>query len=604
MQAQPREPDAQRDRWQLADVFPTVEAFQSAMREVDEALPSVRALRGSLASGSDVLLSCCSTFARLDAMLGRLRSFAGNHASLDLRDERWGAADAEVGLLAARYAEARSWFEPELSALGLEAVLQMVAAEPRLAPYRFPLCSVMRRSAHVLSPAEERILALVAPSLVAPATAYEVLANAEIPWPTLELPDGEAVVLRQAAYTRLRAHADPTVRRQVFDGFFGALAAYAQTMGATLGAQVQARWAAAQARGFASSVEAALSADNIPTAVYDTLLDQTRRRLPTLHRYLRLRGRLLGGSALAYSDLYAPLSRCPRAFPLADCQELVLASAAPLGPSVVEVLAEGFRGGWLDVYPRPGKRAGAYMSDSAYGVHPFVLLNHHDDYLSCTTLAHEMGHALHSWFAMRAQPYPTASYAIFVAEVASTCQEALLVDHLLAAARDDEERLFYLGAALETYRTTWFRQAMLAAYERDIHAVAERGEALTGAVLTERYAALVRSFHGHDAGLVTVDTPWTHEWQFIPHLYYGYYVYQYATSLAASAWLVQGLRSGDPVARDRYLSLLAAGGSDDPTALLARAGVDLASAAPYDALDAQMNDWMDEVDRILARRTA
>jgi oligoendopeptidase F len=585
-------------------VFSTVEAFQATMRAVDEALPSVSGLRGSLQSGAPALLACCTTFARLEESLGRLQSYAGNHASLDLRDERWGAFDAEVGLLASRYAEARSWFEPELAALGGDAVSQMIASEPALEPFRFPLFAVVRRSAHVLSPAEERILVLVSPSLVAPATAYEVLANAEIPWPTLRLPDGEEVVLRQSAYTRLRAHPDPVVRRQVFDGFFGALAGYAQTMGATLGAQVQARWATAQARGFPDALHAALARDNIPTAVYDTLLTQTRRRLPTLHRSLRLRGRMLGQSALAYSDLYAPLTACPRTFPLADCQDLVLASAAPLGPSLVEVLDAGFRGGWLDVYPRPGKRAGAYMSDSAYGVHPFVLLNHHDDYLSCTPLAHEMGHALHSWLAMRAQPYPTASYAIFVAEVASTCQEALLLDHLLGAARDDDERLFYLGAALENYRTTWFRQAMLAEYERDIHAVAERGEALTGALLTARYAEIVRSFCGHEVGLVSVDPLWTHEWQFIPHLYYGYYVYQYATSLAASAWLIQGLRSGDTPARDRYLDMLSAGGSDDPTALLARAGVDLSSAAPYDALDAQMNAWMDEVDRILARRTA
>ena len=597
-------PPAALDGWRLTDVFPTFEAFQSGMRAVDDALPIVRGQRGTLASGPQALLACCTTFARLEEQLGRLQSYAGNQLSLDLRDERWGACDGEVSLLAARYAEARSWFEPELAALGSEAVRQMIADEPRLEPFAFPLRAVIRRSAHVLSPPEERILALVAPSLVAPATAYEVLANAEIPWPTMRLPDGEEVVLRQAAYTRLRAHGDPAVRRQVFDGFFGALAGYAQTMGAGLGAQVQARWAVAQARGFASALDAALAVDHIPTAVYDNLLEQTQRRLPTLHRYLGLRGRMLGASALAYCDLYAPLSACPRAFPLADCQALVLASAAPLGPAVAAALEEGFRGGWLDVYPRPGKRAGAYMSDSAYGVHPFVLLNHQDDYLSCTTLAHEMGHAVHSWLAMRAQPFPTARYAIFVAEVASTCQEALLVDHLLAGARDDDERLFYLGAALENHRTTWFRQAMFATYERDIHAVAERGEALTGAVLTERYAALVRSFHGHDAGLVTVEAPWTHEWQFIPHLYYGFYVYQYATSLAASAWLAQGLRSGEPGARDRYLALLSAGGSDDPTALLARAGVDLAGAGPYDALDAQMNAWMDEVERILARRTA
>jgi oligoendopeptidase F len=280
----------------------------------------------------------------------------------------------------------------------------------------------------------------------------------------------------------------------------------------------------------------------------------------------------------------------------------VLGALKPLGDSYVKVVAQGFESRWMDVFPRQGKRSGAYSAGSVYGAHPFVLMNYNDDYEGLTTMAHEWGHAMHSHLANQTQPYPTADYSIFVAEVASTFNEALLLDRMLKQAKSDDEKLFLLGSYLEGLRGTFFRQAMFAEFELTIHQVAEKGEALTGQRLTEIYGELLRRYHGHDQGVLRIDDAYTVEWAYIPHFYYNFYVYQYATSLAASSLLAKDVLEGQPGAADRYLGLLKAGGSKYPYELLKDAGVDLATPAPYKALEARMNWAMDEIERILVRR--
>ncbi|MGV8039077.1 MAG: M3 family metallopeptidase [Thermoanaerobaculaceae bacterium] len=265
-------------------------------------------------------------------------------------------------------------------------------------------------------------------------------------------------------------------------------------------------------------------------------------------------------------------------------------------------MKKGFDSRWMDVYPRPGKRSGAYSNGSAYDVHPFVLMNYNDDYESLSTLAHEWGHAMHSFLANQAQPFQTADYSIFVAEVASTFNEALLLDRMLTQAKTDDERLSLLGSYLEGLRGTFFRQTMFAEFELMIHQAAERGEALSGKKLTEMYGGLLRRYHGHDQGVIRIDDAYAVEWAYIPHFYYNFYVYQYATSLAASSLLAKEVLAGTPGARERYLGLLKAGGSKYPYELLRDAGVDLASPAPYRALEARMSWAMDEIEKILARR--
>jgi oligoendopeptidase F len=593
---------AAEDTWRLDHIFPTVEAYTAALAEADAALDELPKCRGRLGTDAATLLACLEQQAAAAQKLGRLGSYTSNHSAADARDDAWQAREAEVTQLGTRFGEATSWFSPEIKALGSARVEALIAADPRLAAYAYPLRKELRRAEHVLGAAEERVLALAGATAFAPYETYETFMNADLPWPEVKLPNGETVTLRQSEYERTRKDLDRPTRRAVFNTFFGTVSSYASTLGSLLGTQVNTHWFEAQARAYPSSVEAALGVELLPRSIYDTLVKETRANLPTLHRYFGLRARMLGVEKLGYHDLYVPLVKAEKKYTIEDSKRMTLAACKPLGKAYTEPMAEAFEAGWMDVYPREGKRSGAYMDDSAYGVHPFVLLNHNDDWLSASTFAHEWGHAMHSYLTMRAQPYATSNYATFLAEVASTFNEALLLDMVLKEAKSDEDRLYFLGSALENLRTTYFRQAMFAEFELTLHALVERGEPLTGGTITAAYKDVVRAYHGSDAGVVEIDDVWTHEWGFIPHFYYNFYVWQYATSLAASSLLAERVLAKEKGAVDRYLTLLRAGSSDDPHVLLNRAGVDMTSPEPYRAVAARMNAIMDRIEAILAKQ--
>jgi oligoendopeptidase F len=587
--------------WRLEDLYPTVEAYDAARTKVRGEIDTLADCRGKLGQDAATLLSCLDRQYGVGEELGRLASYTSNHVSADTRDDAWQARQGEVQVLQTRYDEATAWVQPELIEVGAARIDQFLSAEPKLQTYAYPLHS-LRHGEHVKSPGEERILALAGAVGTFPDDTYVTFVNANLPWPEFTLPDGTKTRLAQAEYTRLREHPDPAVRKAVFDTFFGALASYEDTIGDLLAAQVQVHWFNAQSRGYASSLDASLDQNFVPRSVYDTLIREANAGLPTLHRYLKLRASMLGIEHLKYSDLYVPLVQSDKKFTFQESEALALASAKPLGADYVAAMKEGFAGGWIDAYPREGKVPGAYMSDEAYGVHPFVLLNHVDNYESASTLAHEYGHAMHSHLAMSHQKYPTAAYSTFLAEIASTFNEALLLDYELKAAKTDDDKLFYLGSALEQLRTTFFRQAMFAEYELAIHEKVEKGEPLTGAELTRMYAELVRRYHGQDQGVVEVDDVWTHEWAYIPHFYYDFYVYQYATSIAASSQLSKEVLDKKKGAVDKYLALLEAGGSDDAYVLLKNTGVDLATPEPYRAVTARMDAIMDQIEAIRAKQ--
>ena len=588
--------------WHLEHVFASVDAFQAERDAVVADLPKVAACKGTLGKDAATLLACLDAQSLLQQRMGRLWTYASDHANADLRDDAWRGRRDDVALVNQQYSTATSWFEPELKELGSERVEAMIAAEPGLAPYAWPLRVSLRHAAHILSPAEERILALGGVVLDAPGTTYQTLAYSELPWPKINLADGTSPVLNQAQYTLLRASPDAALRKQVYDTFFGTLGGYQDTAGSLLGTQMASHWWVAQARGYASSAEAALDGSLVPRQIYDTLVRETRANLPTLHRYLKLRQRMLGVEQLGYQDLYVPLVNLDKKFPLEDAQRTVLTAVAPLGRDYVNNMRAGFAGGWMDVYPTPGKQGGAYMDDAAYGVHPYLLLNYNDDYESMSTLAHEWGHAMHSYSSMKSQPYATSQYATFIAEIASTFNEALLVDMMIAKSKTDDEKLFYLGQALESLRTTYFRQAMFGEFELAMHEKVEKGEPLTGATLTTMYGDMLRDYYGAADGTCTVDPAYAVEWAYIPHFYYNYYVWQYATSIAASSLLAERVERHQPGARDRYLALLAAGGSAEPDVLLKAAGVDMTSPEPYRAVATRMNAIMDRIETILAKR--
>ncbi len=587
-----------QESWKLTDLYASPEAWEAEVVKLETELRGLEACKGQLAKK---LKPCVDLRFSLQQSVYRAETWASLGSDTDSRDDVWRGRAARASLLSSSYAEAASFFEPELVAMGEKKVATALKKDASLSPYSYYLRNTVRDAKHTLDPAREALLAAAGPIFQAPGSVYRVLSNAEIPWPTVSL-HGKEQRLDPAAYTLFRGDADRATRQEVFTRFFGTLSGFEDSLGTTLDATVQGHWLVARTRGYPSSVAAALASDHLPENLYSTLVSETRAQLPILHRYLKLRAKMLGITDPAYHDLYAPLVSGERTWTMEEAKALTIASAAPLGSAYTEGLKEGFAGGWMDPYPKQGKVSGAYMNGSAYGIHPFVLMNYNGDYESVTTLAHEWGHAIHSLLSMRAQPYPTADYSTFIAEIASTGAEALLVDHMLKNAKDDDERLFYLGSALESLRTTYFRQAQFAEFELAIHQKVEGGEALTGGELSAMYLDVLNRTYGVEQGVTRVDPALAIEWAYIPHFYYNFYVYQYATSIAASSLLAEDVLANKPGAQERYLGLLRSGGSDDPYVLLKTAGVDMASPAPYQAIGRRMERLMGEVEEILKRQ--
>ena len=598
-----RTPEAYR--WNLADIYPSEAAWAAARDDLAQRMPGLAAHRGRLGTSAAALADALDAAFGLRRGLEKVLQYAALLSDEDVQAPRPREMRDSAQQLAVQFGTATSFMRPEILAIADGKVATWSKAEPRLAPYRFFLDDVLRAKAHTLSESEERIVAEAQAFSDTGRTAYGLLANADLPWPTVRLSTGE-VRLDPSAYGLARASPVRADREAVFAAFFGALRAYSRTMGATLDGQVRAQVFQKKVRRFESSLEASLFDSNIPPAVYRQLVADVRRSLPTLHRYLELRRRMLGLDRLRYQDLYVPLvGSVPLKFSPEEAQAITLAAFAPLGADYVAALRKGYASRWTDYLPSTGKRSGAY-SASVFGVHPYQLVNFNGQYEDLSTLAHESGHSMHSWYAMTSQPYPTYDYPIFVAEVASTLNENLLLHHMLGKARDDETRLALLGSHLDVVRQTLFRQAQFAEFELAMHEKAERGEPLTGEILGELYLGIVRAYYGHDQGVTQVDDLMAVEWAFIPHFYNPFYVYQYATSMVASTALARAIReearTGKTARRDAYLDMLRAGGSRYAIDLLRSAGVDMTTSAPFDAAVAEMNATMDEMERILASR--
>ena len=420
--------------------------------------------------------------------------------------------------------------------------------------------------------------------------------DSDLPWPEVTLSTGK-IRLDQAAYTDKREAPNREDRKLVFETFFKAFDGYKTSLAAALSTQVQADIFAAKAHKHPSALEGALSdAGNVPPGVYRTLVEETNRGLPQLHRYFEVRRKLLGLPDMHYYDIYPPLARLDVTFSLAETRRLTLAGVAPLGADYVDTLAKATASPWADYLPRKNKVSGAYMNGDAYDVHPFLLLNLTGNYDGVSTFAHEWGHAMHSLLANKAQPYETAGYPIFTAEIASTMNEQLLAAYMLAGAKTKQEKIYYLGALLELFRATFFRQAMFAEFELKIHETVEKGQALSGEGMNAMYLELLKKYHGPK---VAIDPAVAVEWAYVPHFYYNFYVYQYATSIAASAYFADQVMKGGARERDNYLGVLKAGGSDYPVDILKKAGLDMTSPAPYRALIDKFARTLDQIEALI-----
>ncbi|MEM7359791.1 MAG: oligoendopeptidase F [Pseudomonadota bacterium] len=586
-------------RWDLTDLYESNEAWEAEFESIQKRIKALADLKDGFGKSASKLADSLHSMSAVRKDFFRLFIYASMLNDEDQRVAESQQRLAKVRALSTEFGEVTSWFDPTLIALGEKKLRAYLKKEPRLEPFDLYIDDLFRSTPHLLDEKGEAMLAAAGSLTSSPNEIYELIANADIPWGEIELSDGRKVLLNQSGYTGARSVANRDDRKRVFDQFFSTWKDYEDSLGATLNTEVQANIFQAKARNYDSVLQWQLSQENLPEGVYRMLVKQVNDNLPTLHRYFRLRGRILGIEQMHYYDIYPPLVEMETDFGLEASNKIAMEVLKPLGEEYNEHLATALSSNWAHVYPQPGKRSGAYMNGSAYDVHPYVLLNHNDDYNSLSTHLHEWGHAVHSMLAKRAQPFEKAFYSTFTAEMASTINEILLEEHLIAKAETKEEKLFYLGQALESIRGTFFRQTMFAEFELDIHETAEAGEPLTGAIFSEKYRDLLKRYHGHDNGSLLIEEPYNLEWAYIPHFYYDFYVFQYATSISGAAWFAEKFLAGDEKVRDDFLGVLKAGGSDYAYEILKTAGLDMAGPEPYEAIIRRMEDIMDRIEALL-----
>jgi len=595
---QPAASPAGAAAWDLTDLYPSDAAWKAERDAIAAKLPAITAYKGKLGESAATLRAALQMTSDVGIKVGRMYTYASLKGDEDLRD----SANQERRQLAtdlnAQFGEAVAWVNPELLAVGKAKLDSFVAADPGLTKFRFQIDDALRQGPHTLSPEAEAVLAASQAPLAAPNDIRSALFSADMPRPEVTLSDGRKMRLDTQGYSLTRDAPNRADRKMVFDQFFASNQSFENSLGTALTAQVKGEIFQAKARKFESPLEAALFGANIPEAVYRTLIAETNAGLPVLHRYFELRRRMLKLPDMAYYDIYPPLVSLDRTFTLDEMRALTIQAIKPLGADYGALFAKSSALKWMDPRPRPGKYAGAYMQPGAYEVHPYLLLNLSDKYDGLTTYAHEWGHAMHTLLANAAQPFETAYYPTFIAEIASTGHEALLVHYMLANAKTPQEKLFYLGQQMENFRGTFFRQAMFAEFQLTIQDLANKGEGMSGKRMTALYLDLLKRYHGPK---VTIDPAYAIEWSIIPHFYYGTYVFQYATSITAATFFAEKVLSGKPAERDRYLSVLKAGGSDYGYATLRKAGLDMASPTPYRTLVAEFSKVLDQAEAILGK---
>lgn len=589
-------------KWNFTDLYESDAAWSAAKDKLAKEMEKVSSYKGQLGTSAASLLEYMQYSEQLMKEGYRLYIYASLKSDVDLRDADNMGRVKEIRQVFIDYGQKASFVTPELAAIPEATMKQFISEEPKLKIYEMGLMDVYRMKMHTLSELEEAVMAKTGMITGTANAAFSVFSNAEMPRATIMM-DGKETELTPASFSVARSSADRELRQEATKVYWDNYLKYEGTFGEMLNGQVKVNAFRAKARNYNSALEAAVKPNNIPVEVYKSLVENVNNNLETFHRYLALKKRMLGVDELMYSDIYAPTVKgVELKYSYEEAQELILKSLKPLGKEYVEVVDKAFNSRWIDVYPTPGKRSGAYSNGAAYDVHPYILMNYTDQYNEVSTLTHELGHTMHSYFSNKTQPFATADYATFVAEVASTFNEVLLNDMMQKKLKDDDLRLSLLMSMLDGFKGTLFRQTQFAEFELSIHEAAEKGTPLTGKVLTQMYGDITRKYYGHDKGVCTVEDNIAVEWAAIPHFYMNFYVYQYSTSFVASQALAAKVLEGDKEATKRYIEFLSSGGSDYPIELLKKAGVDMTSSEPFDKAIEAMNGIMDEIEAILNKK--
>lgn len=586
-------------RWDFNAIYPNWAAWEAGMADMEKRTDAFAKLKGTLAGGPQALLTAYKAYDDIGKLQYLVYRYPQLQRDVDTRDQLVSGYFQRVGAVFAKFDAATSWFTPELLTIPEATVRQWLESTPALAPYRHGILDQFRRRAHVLDEKGERLLSLAGPTVQAARTVYEELSTADIKFPTVKFSDGSEVKLAPGAYAAvLESKTNQADRALAAKNHLETYGANAATYAAIYKGVLERDWFLAQARNFPTTLDAALHGDNVPRAVVDNLISATRAGVAPLQRYFRLRQKMLGLKEYHSYDNFQPLLRTDKKYPYTEARDIALASVAPLGEDYGTRYRKFVSGGRIDVYENEGKRSGAY-SAGVYGVGPYLLLNHNDTLDSMFTLAHEAGHAMHTVLSYENQPFSTADYTIFVAEVASTTNERFLLEHLLKQTTDPKQRFLLLQHAADQIMGTFYTQVMFADFELQAHQVVEKGQPLTAEVLNGLYLQLLKDYYG-DA--LTRDDFYKYTWARISHFFNSpYYVYQYATCFASSAQIFKGMTTGDAASRkantDRYLTLLKSGGNDHPMAQLKKAGVDLTQPGPVQAVIEQMEELVTRMEK-------
>lgn len=582
----------EEDTWDLSTIFATDAHWEEELAQLNEEVPNIKKFQHTLGESADNLYELFTFQDKISERLGKLYTYSRMRYDEDTTNATYQAMNQKAESILTIASSNMSFIVPEILQIEEATIDQFLDEKSELQLYKKTLDEIARQRAHILSEQEEVLLSEASEALQAPSQTFSMLNNADLTFPIIKDENGEDVELTHGRYIRFLESTDRSVREAAFKAMYDTFGSFKNTFAATLTGNVKKDNFYAKVRQYDSARHAALNGNKIPETVYDNLISAIHEKLPLLHRYTDLRKKILGVDELHMYDLYTPLVQDGKVkIDYEQAKKYVLESLTPLGEDYKQIVQEGFDNRWIDVVENKGKRSGAYSSGS-YSTNPFILLNWQNNLNDAYTLTHELGHSVHSYYTHKHQPFRYGNYSIFVAEVASTCNEALLSEYLLDHLEDEKQRLSVLNHFLEGFRATVFRQTMFAEFEHDIHVKAQNGEPLTADIYTEMYYELNKKYFGEN---IHIDKEIGLEWARIPHFYYNYYVYQYATGYAAATSLANQIITEKEVAVDRYKTFLKAGSSDFPIDVLKKAGVDMTSKQPVlealDVFEAKLNEF-------------
>jgi len=585
-----------RYKWKLEDIYASDEQWEEDFEKVRSMSAAIVSYKGRLAGDMSVLLECLKLSEEMMALNDKVFAYARMRRDEDNANPKYQALTDRATALSTEVYASVSFIEPEIISIDEELLKKSIDEVEGLSMYRHYIYELLRQKRHILSEREEELLALSAEIAEAPSDIFTMFNNADIKFGYIRDENGEEVELTKGRYIRFLESRDRRVRQDAFRTLYKAYSAMINTLAASLNSNIKKNKFYAVVRKYDSSRGASLDSDNVPVSVYDNLIDTVNKNLPLLHRYLRPRKKALKLDELHMYDLYVPIvEEPPRKIKYEEALDIVKKGLAPLGSRYLDDLDNAFKSGWIDVFENQGKTSGAY-SWGTYLTHPYVLLNYQGTVNDVFTIAHEMGHAMHSFYTNKTQPYIYSEYKIFVAEVASTVNESLLINYLLSVTQDRKERAYLLNHYLEEFRGTLFRQTMFAEFEKITHELAENGEALTAQEFCRIYRELNEKYFSPE---VVIDDEIVYEWARIPHFYSSFYVYKYATGISAAVSLSQQILKEGNSAVERYIEFLKSGGSDYPLELLKRAGVNLLQPKPVEDALATFESIVDELERLI-----